>query len=235
MIWGPGESHAWATSGGTPSSTRLSAEKCGSCRRKLISRGQGTLSTLSSPLQNLSTMTLNHPLTPAIHSYWPSPPQEVIIPHKHAIKGEGHSISAFVRVPAHASASSPVPCTIMITGLDGFKCDVPPAVTNFQFNHGWGYVAVEIPGSGDSPALRNDPTSPDRTWSSVLDWIEESPVFDNRKIAAWGLSTGGYYALRIAHTHKERLRGVIAQGAGCHKAFDPEWMRASDDMEYPMR
>lgn len=124
---------------------------------------------------------------------------------------------------------------MMITGLDGFKCDVPPAVTNYQFAQGWGYVAVEIPGSGDSPALKNDPTSPERTWSSILDWINENPVFDNNKIAAWGLSTGGYYALRIAHTHADLLKGVIAQGAGCHKAFDKEWMRAANDMEYPMR
>jgi len=151
------------------------------------------------------------------------------------MKGEGRDISVFVRVPEHASASSPVPCTLMITGLDGFKCDPPPRVTSSQFEHGWAYVAAEIPGSGDAPALKNDPLSPDRMWSSILDWINENPLFDNDNIAAWGLSTGGYYGLRIAHTHAERLKGVIAQGAGCHKAFEREWIEASNDAEYPMR
>lgn len=170
-----------------------------------------------------------------IISYWPSPPYEVIIPHKYAIEGEGREISVFVRVPEHASASSPVPCTLMITGLDGYKCDPPPRVTSYQFEHGWAYVATDIPGSGDAPALKNDPLSPDRMWSSILDWINENPLFDNDNIAAWGLSTGGYYGLRIAHTHADRLKGVIAQGAGCHKVFEREWIEASNNAEYPMR
>ena len=123
----------------------------------------------------------------------------------------------------------------MITGLDGYKCDVPSIVTSTLHKSGWAYVAAEIPGTGDSPALKNDPNSPDRIWSSVLDWINENPLLDNQNIAAWGVSTGGYYAIRVAHTHASRLKGVIAQGAGCHKAFDPEWIEAADDMEYPMR
>ena len=169
------------------------------------------------------------------NSYWPSPPYEVKIPHKYAVQGEGSDISAFLRVPEHASASNPVPCVLMITGLDGYKCDIPTIVTSTIHKSGWAYVAVEIPGTGDSPALKNDPNSPDRTWSSVLDWINENPLFDNQNIAAWGLSTGGYYAIRIAHTHASRLKGVIAQGAGCHMAFDPDWIEAANDMEYPMR
>ena len=41
-------------------------------------------------------------------------------------------------------------------------------------------------------------------------------------VAVWGVSCGGYYALRTAHTHRERLLGVVAEGAGCHHIFDPE-------------
>ncbi len=45
-------------------------------------------------------------------------------------------------------------------------------------------------------------------------------TFDMKKVVAWGLSTGGYYAVRIAHTHKERLRGSVVQSLGVHHFFD---------------
>jgi hypothetical protein len=36
----------------------------------------------------------------------------------------------------------------------------------------------------------------------------------------------------IAHTHVERLYGVVAQGGGSHGMFDPEWIAAQDEMEH---
>jgi hypothetical protein len=39
--------------------------------------------------------------------------------------------------------------------------------------------------------------------------------------------------MRIAHTHKDMLAGVVAQGGGCHHMFDPEWLEIASHMEYP--
>ncbi len=72
--------------------------------------------------------------------------------------------------------------------------------------------------------------------SSVLDWVAANALqygFDLRKIVARGISTGGYYAMRIAHTHADRLFAAVAQGGGCHYMFAPEWIRAQNQMEYP--
>src|ERR1700712_3601589 len=44
-----------------------------------------------------------------------------------------------------------------------------------------------------------------------------------RGVVALGVSCSRYYAMRIAHTHKDRLVGAVAQGGGCHYMFDPEW------------
>lgn len=41
--------------------------------------------------------------------------------------------------------------------------------------NGWASVSMEITGADDYPADINDPTSPDRLWSSVLDWCANSP------------------------------------------------------------
>ena len=72
--------------------------------------------------------------------------------------------------------------------------------------------------------------------SSILDWVHANAStyeFDLTKIVARGVSTGGYYALRVAHTHADRLRATVAQGSGCHHMFDREWIGAQNQMEYP--
>ena len=120
----------------------------------------------------------------------------------------------------------------MIYGLDGYRTEHTNS-SNLQLAHGWASIGVEIPGTGDCPADRNDPDSPDRLWSSVLDWVDQQDWIERSKVVAWGVSCGGYYAMRIARTHKDRLTGVVAQGGGCHHMFDPEWLEIAAHMEYP--
>lgn len=96
----------------------------------------------------------------------------------------------------------------------------------------WAYIAIEIPGTGDSPALALDPEGADRLFSSALAWIHQQDWVDKRKIVAWGTSTGGYYSLRLAHTHREQITAIIAQGAGCHHMFDPKWIDLTSHLEY---
>ena len=157
---------------------------------------------------------------------------EIQVPHTHGIEGEGATIPIYVRLPGHASAAYPVPCIIQIFGLDGYKTEMTHASNN-HLARGWGTIGVEIPGTGDCPALRQDATSPDRLWSSLLDWMDGRQELDREKRVAWGLSTGGLYATRLAHTHKERLTGAVSQGGGCDRMFEPEWLDKVDHLEYP--
>lgn len=157
---------------------------------------------------------------------------DVQIPHAHRVEGEGATIPVYMRLPESASASNPVPCIVQIFGLDGYRTELTHA-SNSHLARGWGTIGVEIPGTGDCPALRQDPTSPDRLWSSLFDWMDGREELDGNRRVAWGLSTGGYYAMRIAHTHKERLTGVVSQGGGCHRMFEPEWLDKVDHLEYP--
>jgi carboxylesterase type B len=72
--------------------------------------------------------------------------------------------------------------------------------------------------------------------SSIFEWVTANSTdygFDLTKILARGISTGGYYAMRVAHTHADRLFAAVAQGGGCHHMFDAAWIRAQDQMEYP--
>lgn len=167
----------------------------------------------------------------------------VKIPHSHALVSAGEStsdiINAFVRIPKGEQPASGWPVVLFICGLDAYRTDhsaYPGGKLQCHLEAGRALVIVDIPGTADSPAAREDPESPDRLWSSVLDWIgsgNHGYAFDTSHVAAIGISTGGYYAMRIAHTHADRLFGVVAQGGGSHYMFDPQWIRAMNHMEYP--
>ncbi|MEU5049314.1 hypothetical protein [Streptomyces sp. NPDC021096] len=48
-------------------------------------------------------------------------------------------------------------------------------------------------------------------------------------MAALGLSFGGYWAMKLAHTHREQLAAAVNWGGGGHLTFQPEWQERSRD------
>ncbi len=168
-----------------------------------------------------------------------SPPSFAVdVPFKHADTAAGDTdapIQAYLRMPEGSKPKDGWPVLLFICGLDAYKTDQTPR-TRMHVDRGFATLSFEIPGTGDCPAAPNDPSSSDRLMSSVLDWVAANAAehgFDTGKVIARGLSTGGYHAMRIAFTHANRLFAVVAQGGGCHHMFDPEWIQAQDQMEYP--
>ncbi len=166
------------------------------------------------------------------------PSVTVTIPFTHADAAAGDRgapIAAYLRLPKTPRPATGWPVLLFICGLDAYRTDHTPR-TQAHVDRGYAVISFEIPGTGDCPAAPEDPTSPDRLMSSVLDWVGAKANeygFDPAKIIARGISTGGYYAFRIAHTHADRLFAAVAQGGGCHHMFDPAWIGAQDQMEYP--
>ncbi|KAI8631659.1 alpha/beta-hydrolase [Xylariaceae sp. FL1651] len=167
-------------------------------------------------------------------SKWDVPIAEVEIPHTHRRGRDREVIPAYVRVPTATTGrgNAKCPAVLLLTGLDGYRPDNTVRCDEFVAR-GWAAIVVEIPGTADCPADPADPASPDRLWDSVFEWMERDGRFDMRRLLCWGLSSGGYYAIRIAHTHRHRLAGSIAQGAGSHHFFDPVWLEKADGHEYP--
>ncbi len=166
------------------------------------------------------------------------PSRSVTIPFNHVDVNAGDDdspVEAYLRLPNGVPPKAGWPVLLFVCGLDAYRTDHTPR-TQQHVDRGFATLSFEIPGTGDSPAAPNDPTSPDRLMSSVLDWVTSTAsqyLFDVKKVVARGISTGGYYAFRVAHTHADRLFAVVAQGGGCHFMFDCEWIRAQDQMEYP--
>ncbi|AEO61074.1 hypothetical protein MYCTH_2310905 [Thermothelomyces thermophilus ATCC 42464] len=166
---------------------------------------------------------------------WECPVEEVLVDHKHAKGNDKAQIPVYVRVPKlekEQKKRTKCPVVVLMTGLDGYRPDNTVRCDEF-LQRGWGSVVVEIPGTADCPADSADPQSPDRLWTSLLEWMGSDGRFDMKRVMVWGLSCGGYYAIRIAHTHRDRLVGCVAQGAGCHYFFDKEWLEKVDGHEYP--
>ena len=172
----------------------------------------------------------------ALHLSPPSVPVDVPFIHADAKSGDtAVPLQTYLRMPAGEKPKDGWPVLLFICGLDAYKTDHTPR-TQGHVDHGFATLSFEIPGTGDCPAAPNDPASPDRLMSSILDWVTANSTvygFNLSRIVARGISTGGYYAMRIAHTHADRLFAVVAQGGGCHYMFAPEWIHAQNQMEYP--
>ncbi|KAF1992385.1 alpha/beta-hydrolase [Aulographum hederae CBS 113979] len=162
---------------------------------------------------------------------WDVPLREEVIEHVHKAEGDGGEIPLYVRFPK-AEEGKKTPVLLLITGLDGHRPDNSERTDEF-LARGWATVICDIPGVADCPALKTDPTSPDRLFTSILDWIAAQPSLDASKVIAWGLSAGGYYAIRLAHTHASKLVGAVGHGAGTHHYIGAEWLAQIDKHEYP--
>jgi pimeloyl-ACP methyl ester carboxylesterase len=163
---------------------------------------------------------------------WDVPIQEVILPFKNAADGDGDSIPLYVRTPPVASQEKPVPVILLITGLDGHRPDNSERTDEF-LKRDWATVICDIPGVADCPSNKRDPSAPERLFTTILDYIKSIPELNSRKIIAWGLSAGGYYAIRLAHTHASLLAGAVGHGAGTHHYIGPEWLKHVHHHEYP--
>ena len=166
----------------------------------------------------------------------PSVPVEISFSSADETAGDRTTpIQAYLRMPQGEKPKDGWPVLLFICGLDAYRTDHTPR-TQAHVDHRFATLSFEIPGTGDCPAAPNDPAAADRLMSSVMEWVTANSAaygFDLTKIVARGISTGGYYAMRIAHTHSDRLFAAVAQGGGCHHMFDAAWIRAQDQMEYP--
>ncbi|EMC95998.1 hypothetical protein BAUCODRAFT_34760 [Baudoinia panamericana UAMH 10762] len=160
------------------------------------------------------------------------PTREITIPHKHGLEREGKEIPFYYHLPPGTTKDKPVPLLVILTGLDGYRTELSVWVEGWSRNN-VAVIVLEIPGTGDSPADPRDPTSPEREWSTLFDWIDEQAEIDHKRVGLWAFSTGGYYAIRLAHTHHDRLAGAVALGGGCHYMFDPRWLSEVNHLEYP--
>lgn len=143
-----------------------------------------------------------------------APPERVEMPFR-GRPGEGTAVIGYLRRPKGAA---PPPVLVVWAGIDTFKEDCLHRTVPF-LDAGMATLTIDMPGTGDSPVLGSEDA--ERQWDAVLDWIAAQPDLDAARVGGWGGSFGGYWATKVAHTHRDRLRAVISQGGGAHLVFTP--------------
>lgn len=151
----------------------------------------------------------------ARHAALMDPPMETI-----HLPFEGREIVAYLRLPKNAPG--PVPMVLAISGLDSRKETVAETYAAL-LPHGVGFIAVDGPGTGQAP-VKVGPKA-ERMFSAVLDYLQTRREVDPKRIAAHGVSFGGYWAAKLAVVERARLAGVVVQSPPIDAFFSEEFTR----------
>lgn len=135
-------------------------------------------------------------------------------------EGEGDRIVFYVARPE--GVENP-PVVMMWGGIDMWK-EESYVRGGLLRSKGFTTVHVDMPGIGQSPVLAG--TDAERMWDPILDWIRDSDL-DDERLAALGQSFGGYWAMKLALTRRERIAAAVNWAGGVHETFQPWWQEKS--------
>jgi esterase FrsA len=148
----------------------------------------------------------------------------VVMPYVGA-QAPGASIVGYLHRPPCADR---LPVVVQWGGIDSFKEDRRPEP---YLAAGLAVLAMDMPGVGDAPIPGSE--HGEELWNGVFDWIAAEAGLDERRVAVVGASTGGYWATKLAHTHRDRIAAAVNHGGPAHVAFEADWIARTARGEYP--
>ncbi|MGE5302039.1 MAG: alpha/beta hydrolase family protein [Alphaproteobacteria bacterium] len=139
--------------------------------------------------------------------------------------GEGAVSIGLLRKPKNIVKP---PLVVIWGGIDAFKEERP---SDPYLNKGIATLCIDMPGVADAPIAGCE--DGERLWDAVFEWIARRPDLDANRVGIVGGSTGGYWATKVAHTHRERIRAAVNHGGPAHFAFTRDWIAKAQRGEYP--
>ena len=110
-------------------------------------------------------------------------------------------------------------------GIDTWKEEMYERTGTLFRSKGFAVLLLDMPGVGESPLLAG--RDAERQWTPVFDWLASRDDLDATRCGAVGASFGGYWAMKLAYTHRDRLRCAVNWAGGVHVTFTPEWQQCS--------
>jgi esterase FrsA len=156
--------------------------------------------------------------------YFDPPVERVEMPFR-GRPGEGRVSVGLLRKPKGVEKP---PVVIIWGGIDAFKEERP---TEPYLGAGMATLCIDMPGVADAPLAGSEDA--ERLWDAVLDWIGQRTDLDSDRVGIVGGSTGGYWATKVAHSHRERIRAAVNHGGPAHYAFTEDWIIKAQRGEYP--
>lgn len=137
-------------------------------------------------------------------------------------------VTFYLQLPAPSSsggAPRPVPVLLSYGGLDSYKEYIVERYGPDYLASGFGYAALDIPGTGESP-IRAAPDAI-RIYSAVIDYLHTRKDIDASRLAVQGVSQGGYWAARLAIAEADRLAAAVYWAGPTHETFQRPWLEKS--------
>lgn len=127
------------------------------------------------------------------------PPAELV-----GIPYDGITMRALLRTPTGISRP---PVLLMIPGLDSVKEELQ-ATADYFLRRGIATVAIDGPGQGEMEFERNIEPAYEKPAGAAIDWLGTRADIDASRVGVYGVSLGGYYAVRVA-AMEPRVRATI--------------------------
>jgi hypothetical protein len=150
------------------------------------------------------------------------PPLEVVKLPFDGRAQEGLHVVFYVMRPARVVRP---PVVMAWGGIDTWKEEVYARLGALFRSAGAAVLLIDMPGVGQSPVRAG--RDAERQWTPIFEWLARNEDLDGGRCVAVGASFGGYWAMKLAHTHREFLRGAVNWGGGVHVTFGEQWQRRS--------
>ena len=124
------------------------------------------------------------------------PPLEVV-----ELPFEDSRLRFYLTRPATGETRPPV--AMVWAGIDTWKEEMHVRLGALMRSRGFAVLLVDMPGVGESPVLADGDA--ERQWTPIFDWLADRDDLDGARCAAIGGSFGGYWAMKLAYTHRDRL------------------------------
>jgi esterase/lipase len=144
------------------------------------------------------------------------PPLEVITIPFAGRADEGKQITFYIR----RRAGKKQPVVIRWGGVDTWK-EERTDYNEAMLEAGFASINIDMPGVGESPVLGS--VNAERQYAPLFDWIATQGDLDAERVVVVGMSYGGYWATKIAHTYPDRVAGAVNWGGGIDRFFSREW------------
>ena len=136
--------------------------------------------------------------------------------------GEGGEVAFYLLRPRDVERP---PVVMLWGGIDTWKEEMYARMGTLLRSRGFAVLLLDMPGVGESPVLAGPDA--ERQWTPVFDWLSGREDVDSARCAAVGASFGGYWAMKLAYTHRDRLACAVNWGGGVHITFTLEWQQRS--------
>src|SRR4030081_907430 len=134
------------------------------------------------------------------HGAWAlEPPAERV-----AIPYDGISMAGLLRKPSGVTRP---PVLLMIPGLYSRKEELQ-ATADYFLRRGIATLAIDGPGQGETEFERDIEPAYERPAGAAIDWLQARADVDGGRIGVYGVSLGGYYAVRVA-ANEPRVKATV--------------------------